>query len=65
MELISFFIYFGFITNNPDMQDIGFSENIEFCTNIIHNPNLEEEFRNNCSLEETNRYIMLVKNNFN
>jgi len=65
MELISFFIYFGFMTSNPNLENISFSENIEYCTNIIHNPNLEDEFSSNCDVQETNRYIMLVKNNFN
>ena len=65
MELISFFIYFGFLPANIELENISFSENIDYCTNIMHNPNLEDEFINNCSLEETNKYIMLVKNNYN
>jgi len=65
MELLGFFLYFGFMTQNADLENISFSENIEYCTNIIHNPTLEEEFMNNCNLEETNRYIMLVKNHYN
>lgn len=64
MELLGFFLYFGFMTQNIELQNISFSENIEYCTNIIHNPNLEEEFRKNCDLEETNKYIMLVKTGF-
>ena len=65
MDLMWFFVYFGFVINNTNLENIGFSENIEYCTNIIHNPDLEEEFLKNCNLKETNKYIMLVKNNFN
>ena len=65
MELLGFFLYFGFMTQNTDLENISFSENIDYCTNIIHNPNLEEEFMSNCDLEETNKYIMLVKNHYN
>ena len=65
MELLGFLLYFGFNSPNMDLQNISFSENIEYCTNIIHNPNLEQEFMNNCDLEETKRYIMFVKNDFN
>ncbi len=65
MEIIGFFIYFGFFTSNTDLQNISFSENIDYCTNIIHNPEMEEEFYSECNLEETNKYIMLVKNHYN
>jgi Fe2+ transport system protein B len=62
MEIISFFVYFGFMPNNIEYQNISFSENIDYCVNIIHNPNLEKEFYLNCDLEETNKYMMMVKN---
>jgi len=65
MGLYGFMLYFGFMTINPDLEQVSFSENIEYCTNIIHNPNLEEEFLSNCDLEETNRYIMMVKRGVN
>ena len=65
MEILGFFLYFGFMTQNVELENISFSENIEYCTNIIHNPTLEEEFYNNCNLDETNRYIMLIKNHYN
>ncbi len=62
MDFLGFFLYFGFITSNVNLKNISFSENIEYCTSIIYNPELEEEFLNNCNLEETNKYIMSVKN---
>ncbi len=65
MELISFFIYFGFLPANIELENISFSENIDYCTNIMHDPRLEQEFYNNCNSDETNMYIMLVKNHFN
>jgi hypothetical protein len=65
MEIITFFVYFGFMSNNIEYQNISFSENIDYCTNIIHNPNLEDEFYLNCDLEETNEYIMIVKKGVN
>jgi len=65
MEIITFFVYFGFMPNNIEYQNISFSENIDYCTNIIHNPNLEDEFYLNCDLEETNEYIMIVKKGVN
>ena len=64
MEFLWFFLYFGFMTQNIELQNISFSENIEYCTNIIHNPTMQEQFEKKCNLEETNRYIMLVKSNF-
>ncbi len=30
MELLGFFVYFGFMTQNTDLQNISFSENIEY-----------------------------------
>jgi len=67
MSLTGFVLYFGLMTAsvNPDYKNITFSENIEYCTNIIHNPNLEDEFNSVCSIKETNDYIMMVKRNFN
>lgn len=64
MELISFFIYFGFLPANVELKNIHFSENIDYCTNIMHNPNMEEEFYKNCNSDEVNMYVMLVKNHY-
>lgn len=65
MELIGFVIYFGLLSSNIEQENISFSENIDYCTNIIHNPNMTDQFQKSCDLDETNKYIMLVKNNFN
>lgn len=67
MNLATFVLYFGLLSTpiNLDYENIVFSENIDYCTNIIHNPRLSEEFKSNCNLEETNNYIMMVKKNFN
>jgi hypothetical protein len=61
MEIIGFFVYFGFMPSNIKHEYISFSENIDYCTNIIHDPRKENEFLQNCDLEETNRHIMIVK----
>ncbi len=53
------------MTQNTDLQNISFSENIEYCSNIIHNSNMQENFKKNCDLSEINRYIMLVKKYYN
>ena len=60
--MIVFFVYFSFISTDIELENISFPENIEYCTNIIHDPSLENEFYLNCDLEETNKYIMIVKN---
>jgi hypothetical protein len=61
MDIFWFFVYFGFFTSVPELQNISFSENIDYCTSILHNPNMQEEFMKECSLKQTNKYIMLVK----
>ena len=53
------------MTNNTELQNVSFSENIDYCTNIMHNPTLEKEFYNNCNSDEVNMYIMLVKKHLN
>jgi len=65
MELLGFFLYFGFNSPKIELQNISFSENIEYCTNIMYDPSLEQEFYKNCDISEVNEYIMLVKNHFN
>lgn len=64
MELISFFVYFWFLPANVNLNDISFSENIEYCTSIMFDPSREYEFYNNCNSDEVDMYISLVKNNF-
>jgi hypothetical protein len=61
METISFFIYFGVLSNDIKQENIKFSENIDYCSNIMFDPRKEDEFFGNCNLEEVNRYIMIVK----
>ena len=65
MELISFFIYFAFIPSTTIYENISFNENIDYCTNIIHDISREDEFLKNCDLEQTNKYIMIVKKGIN
>ena len=65
MELIIFFLNFGFLPANIEFEDISFSENIDYCTNIMHDPRLEFDYYNNCNSDEANMYIMLVKKHLN
>jgi hypothetical protein len=67
MNLVTFVLYFGLISTSikPEYENIVFSENIEYCTNIIHNPEMTQEFLETCDLKQTNKYIMMVKRNFN
>jgi hypothetical protein len=65
MEIISFVVYFGFMSSNFKYENISFNENIDYCTNIIHDPRKEDEFLKNCDLKETNNYIMIVKKGVN
>ena len=61
MNFLNFIIYFGFNPEFPTTREISFSENIEYCASIMHNPNLENEFVQNCDLQKTNNYIMMTK----
>lgn len=36
-------------------------ENIEYCSNIIHNPTMTEKFEKYCDLEKTLEYNLNVK----
>lgn len=65
MEIIGFYIYFSFIISDIKYENISFNENIDYCTNIIHDPRKKDEFLKNCDLEEVNKYIMIVKNSGN
>lgn len=65
MEMIAFYIYFSLMPTNISQEQIVFSENIDYCTNIMHNPNMVKEFYNSCNSDEVNTYIMMVKNHFN
>lgn len=40
-------------------------ENIEYCANIIHDPRMSNQFNSECNLEQTNNYIMSVKEGIN
>lgn len=61
MELFWFLLSVWVMFNETKTEEIAYSENIEYCTNIMYDPSMEQEFYNNCNLEETNRYIMDVK----
>ena len=62
MTLIWLLTYFGVFSQNINLQNISYAENIDYCTNIIHNPYMQDEFNKNCNLDLTNKYIMFVKN---
>jgi len=62
MWLLSFLLYYWF---NEDIyfKKYIFNENIEYCANIMYNPNLKDIFDNQCNLNLTNKYILQNKMN--
>ena len=62
MDFLLFFILLS-APAEPDLYVYNsfVPENIEFCANIIHNPTMSEIFEKQCNLEQTNDYIMSVK----
>ncbi len=67
MEIISFFMYLWFTpVDNQKLKyqtnNIIYNENIDYCSNIIHDPNKIQEFFKNCDLQNTNKHIMKIKN---
>jgi len=62
---MDFFLFFVLlqvpIENDFYVYNSYVPENIEFCANIIHNPSMSEKFNLECDLEQTNNYIMSVK----
>jgi len=62
---MDFFLFFALanIAPQPDLYVYNsfVPENIEYCANIIHNPTMTEKFNLECNLEQTNNYIMSVK----
>jgi hypothetical protein len=63
MDLLSLLLIAWISTNQIYVEDT-YSENIEYCANIIYNPNLEQEFYANCNLEQVNSYIIDTKRNW-
>jgi hypothetical protein len=63
MGLLSLLLYYWF---NEDLylNQYIFPENIEYCANIMYNPELKKEFDNDCNLDLTNNYILLTKKNY-
>ena len=62
---MDFFLFFVLLQTSVEADFYTYNsnvpENIEFCANIIHNPTMLEVFKKQCNLEQTNNYIMSVK----
>jgi len=61
MDFLSLLLIAGLNTSNVENN---YPENIEYCANIMYNPNLEQEFYANCDLKQVNSYIMDTQRNW-
>lgn len=63
MEWVLFFAVLG-LPVSPDLFLYNFKipENIEYCTNISFDPEMEDIFNKSCNRDQVNNYIMSVKN---
>ncbi len=60
MEFLSLLLLAWISTQDLNIEK-SYSENIDYCVSIMYNPNLEQEFYNNCDIKQVNNYIMNVK----
>ncbi len=62
---MDFFLFFALLQIPVEEDFYAYNsyvpENVEFCANIIHNPTMIEKFNRECNLEQTNNYILSVK----